>query len=275
MRYGLSTVIFSSHPLEPTLKRIAAAGFRQVEIIAEPSHLTPGECDPQQIAAILKDLGLICRVGHGLYSHGLPNLAALDEAQRRESIAYVRTCFAPLMAVGAEVVILHPTGYSLDYTEANRQQVIDQALRSMEALGKIAGESGLKLAWENLPHHNTARPLHDMIELRRLIEQMPGHTGLCLDTTHALISGHDPLEQLTIAGDRLFCLHLHDSDGQGDCHWVPGKGVIKWKPFIARLNEMNFTGPRTLEVMSTPQSEDETLAEAASVAKKWEEEAIE
>lgn len=270
MRYGISTVILNEHELVPALKRIAAAGFHQIEISAEPPHLTPGQCDPQDVAACLNDLGLIARVGHGLYGHGLPNLAALDEAQRTEAVAYVQTCFEPLAAIGVEVAVLHPTGYSLDYTASNRQQVIDQALRSIEALALVASDSGLKLAWENLPHHKMiGRPLHDMVELRSLIEKMPPHVGLCLDTTHALISGHDPLEQLNIAGDRLFCLHLHDSDGQEDCHWTPGKGVINWTPFIARLNEISFTGPRTLEVMSTPENEDETLAEAAAVARKW------
>jgi sugar phosphate isomerase/epimerase len=270
MRYGVSTVILNEHKLKPALERIAAAGFQQVEISAEPPHLMPGQCDPQEVAACMKDLGLTAPVGHGLYGYGSPNLSALDETQRTETVAYVQTCFEPLMSVGAEIVVLHPTGYSLDRTETNRQPAIDQALRSMEALARVAGRIGLNLAWENLPHHNTARPLHDMVELRSLIDEMPPHVGLCLDTTHALISGHDPLEQLNVAGDRLFCLHLHDSDGQEDCHWTPGKGVINWTPFIARLNEINFTGPRTLEVMSTPKTEDETLAEAAAVARKWE-----
>ena len=113
------------------------------------------------------------------------------------------------------------------------------------------------------------RPLHDMVELKKLIENMPPHVGLCLDTTHALVNGHDPLAQLNIAADRLFCLHLHDSDGQGDCHWVPGKGIIDWQPFLARLNQLNFSGPRTLEVTAEEPQEEKTLTEAAAVIQKW------
>jgi sugar phosphate isomerase/epimerase len=270
MNYGISTTILNRHKLEIALKRIAMAGFQQIEISAEPPHLTPGECEPKEIMALLKNLGLSARVGHGLYDHGSPNLAALDEGLRQKSVDHVQSCFKPLMAVGVEIIILHPTGYSLDYTKANRQQVIEQSLRSMETLAEVAKDLEIKLAWENLPHHNTARPLHDMSELKILVDQMPSHIGLCLDTTHTLISGHDPLEQLNIAGDRLFCLHLHDSDGKRDCHWVPGKGVINWDPFIARLNEINFSGPRTLEVISTLKDEGVILTKAAAVAQKWE-----
>jgi sugar phosphate isomerase/epimerase len=275
MHYGISTSLLHRHKLEPALKRIAAAGFRQIEMSSEPPHLAPGEYQTLEIRALLNDLGLTAPVGHGLYQHGTPNLAALDESQRQEAVAYVQTCFEPLMNIGVEIVVLHPTGYALDYTEANRRQVIDQALRSMEALCVVAGKMGLKLAWENLPHHNTARPLHDMVELHDLVEQMPPHMGLCLDTTHSLIAGHDPLAQLNIAADRLFCLHLHDTDGQEDRHWVPGKGVIKWPPFLARLNEIKFSGPRTLEVMATEDEEEKTLAQAANVAHKWHETANE
>lgn len=173
------------------------------------------------------------------------------------------------MSIGVEIVVLHPTGYSLDYTEANRQTVLDQARRSMDTLAETAEQLSVRIAWENLPHHKTKRPLHDMAELRSLVEQMPPHIGLCLDTTHALIVGHEPLAQLNISGDRLFCLHLHNSDGQADCHWVPGCGVIDWTPFIARLNEIDFTGPRTLEVMSTAENEDETLAASFRVTQTW------
>ena len=110
MNYGLSTVLLHRHKLEPALKRIAAAGISRIEMSAEPPHLNPGDYHIPEIKALLNDLGLSAPVGHGLYSHGLPNLAALDESQRQETVAYVQTCFEPLMNVGVEIVVLHPTG---------------------------------------------------------------------------------------------------------------------------------------------------------------------
>lgn len=110
-----------------------------------------------------------------------------------------------------------------------------------------------------------------MAELRPLVNDLPAHVGLCVDTTHATISGHDPIEQFRIAGDRLFCLHLHDCDGRKDCHWVPGKGIIDWPDVLACLDEIKFTGPRTLEVISTPNDSDAVLADALRVARQWSE----
>ena len=271
MGYGVSTGLLGGADLQSALRRIAAAQFEQVEVLAEPPHLSPGLHDTSQVKSWLDDFGLQARVGHGIFSDGRPNCGVLDESKRRESVKHIAACFEPLVAIGAEFVVLHPTGYSLnDFTDQRRPQVVSQVVKSMTEMAKIAEETGIKLAWENLPHRNTARPLHDMRELRSLIDPMPDHVGLCLDTTHALISGHDPLAQLDIASDRLFCLHLHDSNGQDDCHWVPGRGIIDWKPFIKRLGERGFSGTRTIEVLAGDgDDEDEVMAQTAAISREW------
>ena len=269
MHYGVSTQILSHHDLESALRRIAEAGFTQIEISTEPPHFYPGTFDPDIVRGWLGELGLHAPVGHGLYSHASPNAAALDEADRHRSVQFIRRCFEPLVAIGVDIVVLHPTGYAKDYVPQHRQRHVEQAQRSMEELAHAAGDLGLCIAWENLPHHGTERPLHDMRELRQLIEEMPPHVGLCLDTTHTTISGHDPVEQAQYAGDRLFCLHLHDTDGQHDCHWVPGCGITDWPAFLAQLDVMDFRGPRTLEVISNPEAEADTLAKTVEVARQW------
>lgn len=259
-------MILSRHPLPEVLQRMAAAGIEQIEINTEPPHYTPGACTADEMRSWLEEFNLSAPVGHALF--GKPNLADRDEAARQQSVQQVAASLELLAAINTRVAVLHPTGYSPDYTEANRLQVIEQARRSMLELAAIAGDIGMRLAWENLPHHGSPRPFHDLRELRALIDDMPEHVGLCLDTTHALIAGHDPLEQLNIAADRLFSLHLHDCDGVEDCHWVPGRGIIDWQPFIARLDELNFTGPRTIEAVASAEAEEQVLAEAARVARE-------
>jgi len=67
-------------------------------------------------------------------------------------------------------------------------------------------------------------------------------------------------------------LHLHDSNGQDDCHWVPGRGLIDWNPFINRLGELGFSGTRTIEVKAgAGDDENEIIAQAAAKARQWEE----
>jgi len=269
MQYGIATSIFSHADLETSLRGIAAAGFNQVEINAELPHFFPGRYEPCMVRRWLDELGLRAPVGHGLYAYQAPNAAALDEAERRCSVELIQSCFAPLAAVGVEYIVLHPTGYSKEYAKQNREAHMEQARKSIRELAKSGGELGLHMAWENLPHHGVARPLHDMRELRQLVDDMPANVGLCLDTTHATISGHEPVEQAKVAADRLFCLHLHDTDGHRDCHWVPGKGVIDWEGFLDQIDDMAFGGTRTLEVASTPEMVKQVLADTVAVARRW------
>ena len=264
MTYGISTMILSSLPLEQALRRLAEEGIGQIEISTEPPHFTPGAYEPADVRGWLDELGLNAPVGHALFS--TPNFATLDEAERLRSIDDVAASLKLLAAIGTGVAVVHPTGHSIDYNADNRSACVAQARKSMFQLGAIAGDIGIRLAWENLPNRGMLRPFHDMNELREAIDDMPDHVGLCLDTTHALIAGHDPLGQLNIAADRLFSLHLHDSDGVGDCHWVPGRGIIDWQPFIRRLDELAFAGPRTIEAVSSEDNADQVLSEAARVA---------
>ena len=266
MSYGVSTSILSRVPLEQVLRRLAAAGIEQIEISAEPPHFTPGLAVADTVRGWLDQLSLSAPVGHALY--GKPNLSALDESVRTQSVKEVAECLELMVAIDTRLAVVHPTGYSPDYRADNRTAFIDQSHKSMHELATIAGDIGMRLAWENLPHHGAPRPFHDMTELRAMIADMPGHVGLCLDTTHALVAGHDPLAQLRIAEDRLFCLHLHDSDGTGDCHWVPGRGIIDWEPFISRLDEIAFAGPRTIEAIATAGSEDQVIRDVARIARE-------
>lgn len=269
MLYGISTTVWLHGDLESALRRIAAAGFKQIEIMAEPPHMSPDTCDTKRVAGWLKELDLHAPVAHGRYSFDKPDLGALDEARRLASVAHVAGGFDQLIALGVQYVVLHPTGSAKEYTAAARDARLDQACKSMDELAEIIRDTPLKIAWENLPHYHQSRPLHDMAELRQLVDQQPANVGLCVDTTHALISEHDPIEQIKIAGDRLFCLHLHDSDGVGDCHWVPGKGIIDWPRLRQCLDDMKFTGPRTLEPVSTPDTVDAVLADAFRVVQEW------
>ena len=269
MHYGISTLIVQDEDLEPGLQRIKNAGFNEIELLWDPPHFNASEHSTNAVQALMKRLDLCMRVGHSPITD--IDLASLNKEKRKASIEVIVRSFTVFKELGAESVVVHVNGYSLDYTEENRNASTANSRESILALVDSASDAGIKMALENLPHRGTSRPFHSMEELQALIVDMPReHVGLCLDTTHARFAGHDPLQQLNVAADRLFTLHLHDTDGDGDRHWVPGRGIIDWDAFIDRLSVLNFTGSRTLEVQSTPATSDSVLNECFSIAKDWE-----
>ncbi len=77
-----------------------------------------------------------------------------------------------------------------------------------------------------------------------------GRLGFCFDSGHYNV--YTPqLDLLTMYGDRLMALHLHDNDGQADQHTLPGTGTIAWKSLMEKLDRLGYQGALSLEVRNT------------------------
>ena len=269
MLYGISTGVIQVEGLKSGLERIKRAGFNEIELLWEPPHFELGVNSTERVHALMNRLGLSMRVGHSPITN--IDLASSDTKKRKASIAEIARSFTFFKELGAESVVVHVNGPSPEYSEENRNASVANSKESILELVESASDTRIKMALENLPHRGTARPFHSMEELQTLIVDMPQeYVGLCLDTTHARFAGHDPLQQLNVAADRLFTLHLHDTDGNDDRHWVPGKGIIDWDAFIGRLLELKFTGSRTIEVISTLETIESVLKESFNITNDWE-----
>ena len=71
-------------------------------------------------------------------------------------------------------------------------------------------------------------------------------------------------------GERLYGLHVSDSDGRGeDYHIMPGKGILSWQEVLASLTEVSYTGDLHLEIVHERSTEkeknDRTAVEAFAV----------
>ena len=174
-------------------------------------------------------------------------------------------------------MIVHPTGRpgadEEEYSWENIAAAADRAYASVSELVPVAAEAGVQIALENLPATGLpCRPLVSMQELRAFIAGFPAQqVGLCLDTGHACISGLDAAVQARVAGERLIALHLQDVDGESDCHWVPGNGVIDWAALGQALTDIDFDGAWTIEALSakTDASAAEVATACAALQERW------
>ena len=53
---------------------------------------------------------------------------------------------------------------------------------------------------------------------------------------------------LTLYGDRLMALHLHDNNGKEDWHALPFAGNINWNDVANKLKKIKYKGAISLEV---------------------------
>ena len=110
----------------------------------------------------------------------------------------------------------------------------------------VAKQYGVIICLENMPWKNF--PIATPEQSFQLINIMnDDNFKFCLDTGHAAVCGISPADAVRFAGKDLKALHVHDNDGKGDHHYVPGLGVIDWKAFIEALKEIEYDGVFSFE----------------------------
>ena len=273
--YG--TTGFEDRGLEAALDAIAAAGFKQTEILGQEPHLSK----PPSGAALTafynrsEARGLRARTVHApLKTH---MLGAPVEQWRRENVDVFRVYLRFAGAIGATDVIIHtvPNPQSIPSPDDPQLpgRIRDAVRRSLDELVPIAGQAGTRILVENMPFR-CAFPFMSMSELRPLVDDYPAaQLGLVLDTGHAWTARLDPADEIRRAGSRLGGTHLQDvdRDAPDDQHWAPTHGDLEWESILAALAEVQYNGPWTFEVCNPRHGEspDELARVVREVADQW------
>jgi sugar phosphate isomerase/epimerase len=77
---------------------------------------------------------------------------------------------------------------------------------------------------------------------------------LCFDSSHDRLYAREPGALLNRWHHRLAALHLSDTDGRRDRHWLPGEGVVDFGPLQPYWNG-TYTGVFMLESVPKDRSE--------------------
>lgn len=96
----------------------------------------------------------------------------------------------------------------------------------------------------NIALENLKRPEYLQFVFQKI---QSGRLGFCYDSGHenCYSKGTD---LLSMYGNKLMALHLHDNDGTGDQHRIPGEGTINWDIVVRKIKKTTYRGAVTLEV---------------------------
>jgi sugar phosphate isomerase/epimerase len=203
---------------QPYLKRIAEAGFTHIHWCHHwATDFIYSIHEIKQIAGWLKEYRLSLLNLHA--SHGKEKYwVSQIEYQRLAGIELVKNRIQMTARLGGDVLIVHiPSTKPLESRPA-WLRIIRKSLVQVEPYTR---SHNVRIALENM-----ARDDWEMLETL-LPEYDPGFLGLCFDSGHANLSGHDftHLDQLK---HRLIAVHFHDNDGITDQHKIPFSGTVDW-----------------------------------------------
>jgi len=123
------------------------------------------------------------------------------------------------------------------------QRTIEYAETALEHLGAFARPLGVRVLVENLLSDPTT-PEH----LVTILDQSHlDSIGVCLDLGHAHITV-GVAEAVTVLGDRIVSMHVHDNHGLKDEHLWPGDGGIDWPAVGESLRGLKSAPAAVLEI---------------------------
>ena len=173
--------------------------------------------------------------------HG-PTLLPLDRPLE-EAIERLIRYIEPCCALGAPVLVVHPTPHSHPHVCTITPELLNRDTAVATAVSEAIGDRPLTLAIENLPTYGL-RYLH---ELMSRLDQP--NIGVCFDTGHWSLRPEGELESAFVAlEDRIAWLHLTDNHGLCDEHLPPGEGLFPWIRFFKILPDRLLAQPLLIEL---------------------------
>ena len=135
-----------------------------------------------------------------------------------------------------------------------KQRIVETFQDNLAPVVSRAEDIGCTLVIENIEEA-------DPLERVRLADAFGSHrVRVSIDTGHANCAhgsfGAPPVDQFVkAAGGRLEHVHLQDTDGQADCHWLPGNGTVNWPAFFEALRDHCDQPRLVIEVLGQYQAE--------------------
>lgn len=194
--------------------------------------------------AVIEDSGLFVNQTHGAWRWPAMDFSDYDRAER---YAAMEKGVRGTALLGAPYFVIHCIMPFGENNPAHKEELWQMNRDYFTRLCRVAEEVGVVICFENLPF--TSLPLSRFHETLEFVKRMDTPTmRMCLDTGHAAVYGDSPAEAVRQIGkEYLATLHIHDNDGVGDRHWLPGEGVIDWADFTKALHEIGFEGCVSLE----------------------------
>ncbi|MBQ8309279.1 MAG: sugar phosphate isomerase/epimerase [Clostridia bacterium] len=247
---------------ETALKMIKNAGFTMIDYSFntwEGEEYRLGENYKENCLAtkkLMDNLGLTCYQTHAPFEFKYGK--KIDESERTyRDIVRAIECSAIL---GAKIIVIHAIAvpFEVDFLQYN--------LEYYQSFLPYAEKYGVKIAVENLVNSVFWTPY----KLCNFVEMLNSpYFCACVDVGHAAITGTPP--ESFISGMKkgvMQCVHLHDTDGKLDRHWIPYLGNHNWDNIIKALAEYGFDGDLEMEIIHSYDFLDKELYAAMLVYAK-------
>jgi sugar phosphate isomerase/epimerase len=252
MRLAYSSNAYMKHPIRDAIWRIAAIGYRGVELMADKPHAWPASVTDEDIENIRGDLGeagieisnINAFMMNAVQDFWRPSWIEPDTAYRQQRVTHTIDALKMARKLGAKCITTEPGG-PLD-PGMSRDWAMDTFVEGLNHALKVAEAEEILLLVEPEPDL--------LIENASQFEELAARVdspafGLNFDVGHFYCVS-EPLPE-TVRRLAPFTKHYHFEDiaaNRVHQHLVPGDGAIDFKSVVDAIRETGYDGWLTVEL---------------------------
>jgi D-psicose/D-tagatose/L-ribulose 3-epimerase len=262
MRFGINSFLFvspfttESAKLFPKFKKW---GFDTVELpIESPEHIDAAKVRKAADKAGIA-IGSVCAcMGPGRDFRG-------SEADQQTAMAYCKALIDHMVVLGCPSLIgpvYSVVGLIGPHDDAEKKAQFALVVKNLKELAQYAEAKGVQICVEPLNRFETDF-LNTCEQGLKLVKAVKSPAvRLHLDTFHMNIEEKDQAAAILAAGAHLGHFHACGSD-----RGTPGNDHIDWKPIVAALKKIKYSGDVVIESFTT---DVKVIARAAAIWRKME-----
>lgn len=238
---NVSIVDWFGYPLPPKdrMRAIKEAGFYGVLLLWADYF----DSDYKRFPDYARGAGLYIENAHAPY---IDANALWEDTLRGEGVYQALIgCLKDCADHGIPALVMHPENKSGTKTvELSGDFTV--GIDRMKRIVDVAERVNVNIAVENISRPEYLDHIFRSIQASRL--------GFCFDSGHSHVFT-PKMDFLSLYGDKLMALHLHDNNGIEDWHALPFAGTIDWNDISAKLKQTAYSttncGSIALEVGNT------------------------
>lgn len=256
LRLAYSTNAYLRVDLIEALRRIAALGYRGVELMADTPHLWPADTTPHRLDEVRADLvrlGLTIsninafmmnKIGDKRQPYWHPSWIEPNAAYRQIRVDHTKAALTMARQLGAPNITTEPGG-PIGAGQSYRQ-AMDLFVEMLMPVVAHAEREGVRLLVEPEPGLLIER-FEQYEELADRIDSP--YLGLNFDVGHAYCVGQEPAEWIDRMARHTRHYHLEDiAATRVHQHLVPGKGAIDFSATLRAIHATGYSGWLTVEL---------------------------
>jgi sugar phosphate isomerase/epimerase len=252
MVFGYSTNAYVNYTVKASLARIAALGFKGVEIMCDRPHLYPPDFDDDALMELksLLDANRL-RVTNlnsfTLFAVGdtyLPSWIEPEAERRAIRVKHTLECLQVARALGASNISIPPGG-PLE-KNMTRREAFRYFFDGLEQVLPMAEELGVKVLVEPEPD----LLMEKTSEFKPFIKEIASPMiGLNFDIGHFFCAGEDPATALEDLFEWVGHMHVEDiAASRKHNHLIAGLGAIDFEGVFQTMGRLGYDGDISLEL---------------------------